>query len=246
MENAQLIAVATQSALKTELAVVANNLANMNTNGFKSQSVRFAEYLMPVAEASTFDGTRDKTLSYVHDAESVYDFSAGATAQTDAPLDVTINGPGWFTVETDRGIRYTRNGSFSLNLQGELVTKNGDRVLGDGSSIAFSPEDTEITIASNGTISTRDGTRGRLTVVQFDDETKLRPDGANLYSGSGAKPGEGVTFVQGALEKSNTEPVSEITKLINVTRNYDAVSRMLKKLDDLRETAIGRLGKIEV
>lgn len=245
MENAQLIAVATQSALKTQLNVVANNIANMNTNGYKSQTVRFEEYMMPVAEASLFRGNRDQTLSYVVDAESVYDFKPGATLQTDAPLDVAINGPGWFTVETDKGVRYTRDGNFSLNTQGELITSSGNRVLGDGAPIVFTPQDTEIEFAQNGTITTSQGDRGRLTAVVFDNESQLRPDGINLYNGPDGRPSEEVVFLHGFLEKSNTESVKEITKLIDVTRTYESVSRMLKKLDDLRESAIGRLGRVE-
>lgn len=245
MENAQLIAVSTQSALKTQLNVVANNIANMNTNGYKSQTVRFAEYLMPVAEASTFDGNRDQTLSYVLDAESVYNFKPGATVQTDSPLDVAVNGPGWFTIETDKGVRYTRDGNFSLNTQGELITSSGNRVLGDGAPIVFTPQDTEIEIAQNGTITTSQGERGKLTGVVFENLSQLKPDGVNLYSGPDARPSEEVVFLQGLLEQSNTEPVNEMTKLIDVTRTYESVSRMLKKLDDLRETAIGRLGRVE-
>lgn len=245
MENAQLIGVATQTALKSQLGIVANNIANMNTNGFKAQNVRFEEYLMPVAEASLFSGNRDQTLSFVHDAESVRDFRPGAHQQTDAPLDVAINGPGWFTVETDQGVRYTRDGSFQLNTDGELITQRGDRVLSDGAPITFSPEDTQIEIAQNGTITSVQGPRGRLTAVVFDNESLLKPIGVNLYDGPDARPSENPVFLQGILEKSNTESVTEITKLIDVTRTYESVSKMIKQLDDLREKAIQRLGRTE-
>lgn len=245
MENAELIAVSTQTALRNQLNVVANNIANMNTNGFKSQNLRFEEFLMPVAEASLFKGTRDKTLSYVHDAESVHDFRPGATIETNAALDVAINGDGWFVVDTDNGERYSRDGNFSINTLGELVNKNGHKILGNGAPIVFGPDDTDIEIAKDGTISTSEGVRGQLTAVRFENTATLKPTGLGTYDAPDAKPATEVTFIQGVLEKSNTEAVTEITTLIDVTRKYESVSRIIKDLDDLREKAIGRLGRIQ-
>lgn len=245
MENAQLIAASTQSALKRQLSVVANNIANVNTAGFKSQTLRFEEFIMPVAEASHFNGARDQALSYVQDAESLYNLKPGALTQTDAPLDVAINGDGWFTVETEQGPRFTRDGNFTINDQGELVTQTGYKILSNGTPIVLSAEDAEIEIAADGTISSNLGIRGQLQAVTFDEGAPMVASGLNLFNAPDPKPATGVTFVQGAIEKSNTEPVSEITKLIEVTRTYQSISNILKEIDDLREKAIGRLGQFK-
>lgn len=245
MENAELIAVSTQSALRNQLGVIANNVANVNTTGFRAQTLRFEEFMMPIAEGSLFQGSRDQSISYVHDAESVYDFTPGATVETGAPLDVAINGDGWFTVETPNGPRYTRDGNFSINTNGELVNQSGYRVLSNGAPIVLTPEDTDIQIANDGTISSSQGTRGRLTAVAFDDPSLLKADGLNTFNGPDAKPYPTAYFIQGALEKSNAESIREITNLVEVTRRYESVSRLLKDMEDLRKTAVSRLGRIE-
>ena len=245
MENAQLIAISSQSVLRRQLDVVANNVANMNTAGFKAQSLRFEEFVMPVAEASSFNGHSDQTVSYVHDAQSVYNMKPGATLDTGDPLNVAINGDGWFTIEAEEGTLYTRNGDFTINDQGELVTQAGNRVLSDGNPIVFGPEDAQIEIAQDGTISTSEGIRGRLRAVRFENPGLLRTAGGNLFDGPDALPTEEVRFIQGALEKSNAEPVAEISKLIDVTRKYESISKVLKQIDELRETAIGRLGRVQ-
>ena len=245
MENAQLIAISAQSALRRQLEVVANNVANVNTAGFKAQTLKFEEFVMPVAEASSFNGPSDQTVSYVHDAKSLYNMLPGNTLETGDPLNVAINGDGWFTIETEQGPRYTRNGDFTINVQGELVNQAGQKVLSEGNPIVFGPNDADIEIAQDGTISTSEGIRGQLRAVRFDNPELLRAAGINLFTGPDPVLTEEVRFVQGALEKSNAEPVSEITNLIEVTRKYESISNVLKRIDDLREDAVGRLGRVQ-
>src|SRR4051812_26692409 len=129
MENALLIGLSRQMALGRELDVIANNVANVTTNGFKARQSRFREYLMPGASAASFQ-RGDRPLSFVADGGTALDASAGAIERTGNALDTAIKGPGFFAVQTQAGERYTRNGAFTINSQGQLVTSNGNAVLG--------------------------------------------------------------------------------------------------------------------
>ncbi len=244
MENAQLINLSRQLVLRRQLDVVANNVANINTTGYKGEKLAFEEYLMPVARANAFQ-PGNTNLSYVNDYQSAYDFSAGPTVSTGNPLDVAVNGKSWFAVQTAEGERFTRNGSFAIGPQGELVTHNGDRVLGTGGPITLTGNDTNIEIASDGTISTNNGIRGRLRLVSFEDESKLKPIGSTLFSGENPVPSTQARVVQGVLERSNVRGVVEMTRLIDITRTYQTVARIMQQTDELQRKAINTLGRIE-
>ncbi len=242
MENVQIIGLSRQIALQHELDVIANNLANMNTTGFKGESLQFEEYLAPDASMDMFlAGDRD--VSYVWDVATVRDFSQGAIYSTGNPLEVALNGDGFLVVETPEGERYTRNGAFVTNEVGELVTNDGHRVLGDGGGpIVIGAEDTDIAIAGDGTLSTADGIIARLRLVEFDDPQQLQKVGSSFYAGDDPQPASSTRVVQGAVENSNVVPVVELSRMIEVTRTYDVVSRLMRQEDDLRSRAIERLG----
>lgn len=243
MENALLIGLSRQTALRNQLDVVANNLANLNTSGYKSQSLLFEEYLMPVAEASEFE-PGDRTLSYVVDYRTIYDQGQGAITETGNPLDLAINGDGLFVVQTAGGEAYTRNGAFHLDDAGLLVTADGRPVLGDGGPLQFTADDDSISIASDGTVSTRTGEKGKIRLVRFDDPRELERIGDNLFRGGTPLAVDNPKMTQGAVERSNVEGVVEITRMIEITRSYQAVSKMLSDSDDLLRKAIDELGTI--
>src|SRR5262249_57510766 len=135
-----------------EVDVIGNNVANMNTTGYKADGSIFEEYLMPVAQAAGFQGG-DRRISYVQDRATWRNFSAGPVRPTGNPLDVAIDGDAFFVVQTARGERYTRNGSFKINAQGELVTSNGDRVASVRGTIQFQTTDNDISINPDETVS---------------------------------------------------------------------------------------------
>ena len=199
---------------------------------------------MPVARANEFR-PGNTTLSFVNDYMSAYDFSAGPTVQTGNPLDVAINGDGWLTVQTPEGERYTRNGSLGISQTGELVTQAGHPVLGTGGPITFTKDDKDIVIASDGTITTSEGTRGQLRLVSFADQDTLTPAGDTLFEGANPQPNDGARVVQGMIERSNVQGVVEMTRLIAVSRSYQSVSKMIEKTDELHRKAISELGRIE-
>ena len=244
MENALLIGLSRQVALARELDVIANNMANVNTNGFKARSSRFAEYLMPKASADAFPSP-DRRLSYVIDAGTPVDFSTGSIDRTGNPLDAAINGDAFFAVQTPAGERYTRNGAFQLNPQGQLVNSDGFQVLGDNGPIAFDPQESGAEIGVDGTVTTSQGQRGRIRLVRFDNPQALVNEGANLFSSTAPAQAAGATsrIQNGAVERSNVKAVVEMTRLMEVNRSYSSVASTVSRIDELRRTAIQRLAE---
>jgi flagellar basal-body rod protein FlgF len=242
MENALLIGLSRQVALGRELDVIANNMANVTTNGFKARSARFREYLMPVASAETFP-RQDRRLSYVIDSGTPIDMRSGPIEHTGNPLDVAIRGEAFLAVQTPAGERYTRNGAFEINAQGQLVTSDGHVVLGDNGPIAFTTQESGFEIAPDGTVTSNQGQRGRLRLVRFDNPQTLHNEGANLFSSpNAAQPAGNTARVEPrALERSNVKPVIEMSRLIEVNRSYSSIAGMIGKMDELRRTAISRL-----
>jgi flagellar basal-body rod protein FlgF/flagellar basal-body rod protein FlgG len=247
MENTGLVGLSRQIALRRELDVVANNVANMNTTGFKGERVMFEEFLMPVARDEGFRGT-DRRISFTQDRAVWTDFAAGPTEQTGNPLDVALDGEGFLVVEGQNGERFTRNGSLQINAAGELVTNEGRRVLGQGGPIIFQPGDRDVSIGRDGLITVADGQRGRLRIVGFDQPQRLIKDGGSAFRApEGVTPVEAPTtrVVQGHIEKSNVRSVTEISRMIELSRAYQSVSSMLERLGDLRRTAVERLGEVQ-
>lgn len=244
MENAQLIGLSRQMALRRQMDVVANNVANINTNGFKKESVLFEEYVMPVARDRTA-AFPDQALSYTQDWATMHDLSAGAIKQTGNTFDIALQGDGFLTVQTPAGERYTRDGALKLNNEGVLVTNNGDPVLSNGGPVAFGPEETNITIARDGSISSSAGQKGRLQIVSFDTPQELAREGENLFSGGQPLADDETLVVQGALEGSNVSGVAEMTEMIRINRSYQSLAQMMQQQDELRSNAVQRLGDLQ-
>lgn len=241
IENAQLIGLSRQIALRRQMDVVANNMANINTTGFKSEKVLFEQYVMPVARDQDFIGG-DQPLSYVQDWATLHNLSGGAMVQTGNALDAAINGDGFFAVQTPGGDRWTKAGSFQLDRTGTLVDLNGNPVLGDRGPIQFGPDESNITIGQDGSISSSAGPKGKLRIVEFDNPQALAHDGANLFSGGAPHPAEGSSVMQGFIEKSNVSGVAEMAEMIRVQRAYETAASMASRQDDMRRSAIQRLG----
>jgi flagellar basal-body rod protein FlgF len=241
MENAQLIGLSRQIGLQRQMDVVANNIANINTTGFKAENILFEEYVMPVARDREFP-TPDQKLSFTDDWATVHDMANGPIEDTGSPLDVALNGPGFLAVTTPQGERYTRAGSLQVNSEGVLVDTAGRPIVGDNGDIHFEPGDTDIAIASDGSITANGVIKGKLKLVEFPDPQQTERVGDNLWAGAGATPAAQTSVVQGSIEKSNVSGVSEITRMIQVQRAYEQVAQMLQQQDELERSAIQRLG----
>lgn len=244
VENTLLIGLSRQIALQRKMEVVANNMANQRTSGFKAEEMLFEQYLMPVAQMTENVGT-DKRLSYVHDRATYGDFREGAREQTGNELDIAISGDGWLAVQTPAGERYTRNGELKLSPTGQIVTHDGLAVLGIDGPITVGATDSNLTIAGDGSVSSSAGPLGKLKLVRFADNDALKREGSNLYRAEDLQPQESadVRVVQGMIERSNVEPVRQVTELIDTMRAYASIANMLKQADDLRKQAIERLGQ---
>ena len=243
MENAQLVGLSRQIVLQRELDLIANNVANVDTIGFKAQALLAKEERM--APASDLDFRRpDRQISFVLDDANRYDFSAGTKVTTGNDLDVAIDGAGFFVVQTASGERYTRNGSFALSPDGTVVTRDGNPVLTDGGPLVLQPSEGRVTIAADGTVSTSQGVRGKLRVVEFADTGALKKVGETLFSGETPQPSTLPRLVQGQIEKSNVHAVAQISRLIEVGRAYESVSSWMSKVDEMRRDAIDKLAQI--
>src|ERR1700730_3617447 len=252
MENALLVGLSRQMTLERQLDVVANNIANVNTTGYKADRSLFEEYLNSGAHEDNFVG-RDRRVSYVQDRATFRDFTQGSFEQTKNPLDIAINGGGLLAVQTPGGERYTRDGNLQMNNVGQLVTASGDPVLGTSGPIVFQPTDHDINISPDGTVtvleglSRTDSIRGKLRLVSFADAQTLLKQGDNLYAaGEGGEPAQDIqpTVRQGYVEKSNVSSVVEMSRMIEINRTYANVANMLSQEADLHKSASEKLADV--
>lgn len=252
MENALLVGLSRQMVLERQMDVVANNVANVNTTGYKADKSLFQEYLNSGAHEDNFVGT-DRKVSYVQDRGTFKDFSQGPSEQTKNPLDLAIDGGGFLVVQTPAGERYTRDGGLQINNQGQLVTAAGNPVLGNSGPIVFQPTDHDVSIAADGNITVLEGinridsVRGKLRLVSFADAQKLLKEGSNLYAPGEravAQPDTASKVRQGFIEKSNVNSVTEMSRMIEVTRTYTQIATLLQQQSDLHKSAIEKLADV--
>ena len=247
MENSLLVSLSQQLATYRAMDVIANNIANVSTPGFKRDSAKFEEYVAMMRPAEGQKGMQP--VSFVKDAGVTRDTGQGNIEQTGATYDLAISGKGYFAVQTPAGMRYTRDGHFTLDGSGNLVTSQGYQVQGDGGAITIAPTDGEINIAPDGMISSVvngvGNQLGKIKVVSFADDSILTKRGSSLYS-TGQTPNTPpvVNIRQGALEASNVQPVIEISKMLEVQRAYEATANLSKSQEDMMRQAIDRLGQV--
>mgnify|MGYP001435498005 CR=1 FL=1 len=232
------ITLSRQMAMERQMEVIANNLANMSSTGYKSENVLFEEYLETTEQGDT--------ISYVQDYGTSRDLSEGEFKPTHNPMDVAITKGGYMMVETDTGLYYTRNGNLRLDATGQLVTDEGFPILDDkGKPIVLTPEDPTFNIAKDGTISNSQGPLAKLGIVSFENEQALSPVGSGLYQTEELEiPPEGVSVMQGMLETSNVLPIKEITKMIDLSRSYQSTASLMQEDDDLISESIEALGRV--
>jgi len=237
MENISYIGLSQQMALHQQMDVIANNIANMNTPGFKSQNILFREYVNKTQDSG-------EKISQVQDFGTYRDLVQGTLTQTSNKLDLAIQGDGFFGVQTANGTRYTRDGSFSLNNKSQIVTKSGYLVLDDNNNpITVQPGVTQISITAKGEISSEKGAIGKLKLAMFNNPQMLIPIGDDLFDAQNAQenPVDKPHIEQGMLENSNVQPVLEMNKMIEIQRMYQAAQNMLMNDHDRVRTMIQKL-----
>jgi len=242
IENAQLIGLSRQMALQRQLDVVANNMANVNSTGFRAEVLLFEEYVMPVAADRTFP-YGDQPLSYTQDWATLHDMQAGPIVQSGNPLDIALDGDGFLALATPEGERWTRNGVLQINAQGVLVNQNGHPVMAEGGGqITFGPDETDVVITPEGAVSSSAGAKGTLRVVEFANPQELTRAGDTMFAGGEPVEAQSTYVIQGAVERSNVSGIAEMSEMIRVTRAYTSLADLMSRQDEMRQSAIQRLG----
>jgi flagellar basal-body rod protein FlgF len=242
MDNSIYVAISKQTALKSQMNLVANNIANMNTAGYRSQHALFQEYVQQQDSIAEMDDP----ISMVQNYGQYDDMSAGPVKTTGNKLDIALQGPGFIGVITPGGIEYTRGGNFSMNTNGELVTATGFPVADAGGAPIIIPEgEREIVFSKDGTISSENGAIGDLMIAEFENYQNLTPQGNGLYKTEGAPlPAQGTSIMQGAVEGSNVNPILEMTRMIEISRNYQSTHKFMQGEHDLQLDSIKKLARV--
>lgn len=244
MDNVMYVGLSRQMTLQRELDVVANNIANAETAGFKVENLNIeteSRYL------PTNDAGRD-SINFALDSGVTRDFTQGALKATGADLDMAIQGEGFFSVTTPDGARYTRDGRFSMDPQGKIVTAQGAPLLdSSGGEITLDPTLGKPTIGQDGTISQKGQIVGKVGVVRFASLSALSKAGGGLYRNDTnvqPQPATDARVLQGMIEASNVQPVVQISKLIEVSRAYESIARMMDQTSQLSSQTIDRLARV--
>jgi flagellar basal-body rod protein FlgF len=242
MDSPSYVILSRLSAQLRATQVVAHNLANADTPGFRASRPVFAQHL---ANQGQVEGPRaGRQVAYAWDRATWRESEAGPIARTGNPLDVAISGEGFFAVETPRGERYTRAGRFALGADGRLMDHHGHAVLNaNGQPIAFAPGDTRIEIQGDGTIRSENGVLGRLRVVRFENEQALRAEGDRLFDPAGQDPQDvpRPQVVQGAVEGSNVQSVVEMTRMMAELREFQMATQFLERETERQQSVIDRV-----
>jgi flagellar basal-body rod protein FlgF len=241
MESIANIAASRLVAQQRALDVVANNIANASTPGYKAERVLFSDWLSRQSDTSASPG--GGAIAYTQDRATWRDFSAGPLTHTSNPFDLALTSDGYFTVSTPRGPRLTRDGRFGPMPDGTIADGAGNTLLDtNGKPIQLAPTDTSIEIASDGTVSSENGELGKIGIVRPADPMKLQAEGATTFLSSGpttavAAPG----LVQGAVEESNVQPIQEVARMMNDLRQFQFVSELVESEGQRQQSAIDKL-----
>ncbi len=236
--------------------ISANNLANVNTTGFKRDNCAFQDTFQRFAHDSIVDAKpfiRDKNmlpapkiLARPRLSEEVIDMSQGAFQKTGNPLDLAIRGDGFFKVQKDGGEFLTRAGVFSLSPEGVLITEQGYPVMANGGEVSVPPR-SDVVIDAEGVITADGQEIAQLDFVQPADTKALKKQGENLYIVEGGEevPAEG-EIVQGYIEKSNVEVVNEMVAMIECQRSFEMYQKMISTTDQLDQKVIQQVGRAQM
>lgn len=224
------------------LDVLSNNLANLNTSGFKADQPVFK--VATDKETTTGPQNNVKLTPYALPMEFVTNFSAGPLQNTGNKLDVAILGSGFFEVQTPEGLQYTRSGHFTVNERGVLSTPEGWPVMGQGGEIAI--DGASIQIGEDGQISVDGEVAGVIRVVAFDDQTALRKTGGNLFRSDNpaAGPADAQDYIisQGSLEASNVDAIRTMTEIIETMRVFETYQKVIRASDDATAKTVSEVG----
>ena len=225
-----------QSGLMREMQVVAHNIANISTTGFRREGVVFAEHIKRMEDAPS--------LSMATGNARHMDLRQAGLSQTGAAFDFAIQGEGFFLVETPQGQALTRAGSFTPNAEGELVNLDGNRLLDLGGAPIFVPPDAgQVALSGDGTLSAKGLPLAQIGLWQPSDPLKMTHQGGTVFVSDAVEPATEAVILQGFVEESNVNPISEIARMIAVQRAYEMGQGFLEKEDERMRSVIQALGR---
>jgi flagellar basal-body rod protein FlgF len=235
------LAVSRLTAQQRAMDVTANNIANTNTPGYRTERVQFSDWIDHQSGAASAPGV--KSISYTQDRATYRESQAGTLTHTGNPFDLALTGNGYFTVNTKNGPRLTRDGRFGPMPDGTIADSSGNPVLDtNGKPIQIPPTDTLVTIAGDGSVNTENGPVGKIGIVQPADEMKLRAEGAtNFVSDAATSPVASPAIEQGAIEESNVQPVLEVTRMMDNERQFQFVTQLVQAEGDREQNTIDKL-----
>lgn len=227
MDNSIYITLSRQMALFRDMEVTANNIANVDTPGFNAEKLMFSDYLV--------NDANNRKNAYANDPVSYRDTANGAIKVTGNPFDLAINGDAYFQVQTPLGIRYTRAGNFQVDSEGTLMTNNADPVLGaDGGQIIIPQNAINVAINGSGQINVDGEEVGQVGIMEFANEQAMKRMGNNLYTSEETpQPSLNARVSQGTLETSNVTAVSEMVRVMNVSRAVSNTAKFIESMYDL-------------
>jgi flagellar basal-body rod protein FlgF len=232
MDSTQYTTLSRQSGLMREMQVVANNIANAATTGFRQEGLVFSEHVRAVENGPSLS----MAGAAVHNTSMIQ----GTLTQTGGRLDLAVEGDGFFLIETPKGERLTRAGSFSSNGEGDLVTNDGFRVLDAGGAPVFIPPDaTDLAVAADGTVSSNGKPLTQIGLfVPSDPLGMIREDGVMFRSEAGVEPTETARILQGFLESSNVNAIDQVSRMIEVQRAYELGQSFLDAENERQREAL--------
>ncbi len=236
MDAAGYTALTRQSGLMREMQVVANNIANISTTGFRREGVVFEEYVARMDSGPS--------LSMAHASGRVVDLTQAGISQTGAAFDFAIQGNGFFLIETPNGERLTRAGSFTPSAAGELMTNDGYRLLDQGGAPVFVPPGARsVAVAQDGSVSADGIPVARIGLWQASDPLTLQHQAGTMFAADAIQPSDTGTVLQGFLEDSNVNPVMEIARMIEVQRAYELGQSFMDQEDKRVRSVVETLGR---
>jgi flagellar basal-body rod protein FlgF len=228
-------------AQQRAMDITANNIANANTPGYRTERVQFSDWIDPQPNTASPPGGH--TITYTQDRATYRETQPGTLTHTNNPFDLALTGDGYFTVNTKNGPRLTRDGRFTPMPDGTLADGSGNAVLDTtGKPIVIAPTDTQISVAGDGTITSENGEVGKIGIVRPTDAMKLQAEGAtNFVSNTPTTPVTAPGIVQGAVEGSNVQPVLEVTRMMDDVRQFQFVTQLVQAEGDRQQQTIDKL-----
>jgi flagellar basal-body rod protein FlgF len=241
MDNTTTIALSRLSAQSRAMDVIAGNLANMSTPGYRAERVVFADWLS--SQSGTTAPRGDRSVAYTQDRATYRDQAEGTLTQTGNPLDLALSGDGYFTVQTSAGTRLTRAGRFTLQATGTITDEAGNALLDtNGQPMVVNAADTKLTVTADGAISSQNGAIGKIAIVKPNDANRMTAEGGRLFRADvPTTPVSAPRIVQGAVEDSNVRPVAELVRMMSTQRDFQFVSQFVEAEGQRHQNAIDKI-----